>query len=70
MIAQLYNNYTQAPTAAVEPASAQVVECLVGLFKWIARRLGNDANLRRQPQKVNTVLSGQVGYRNELAFLP
>ena len=55
---------------AFEPTRPEIGEGLVGLIKRIARGFGNNADLRHDAQKIDSVLSGEIGDRNELAFFP
>jgi L,D-transpeptidase YcbB len=56
--------------SAFEPAGAQIGEGLVGLVERIARSFGDDADLRRQAQKIDCILPRQIGDRHELPLFP
>jgi hypothetical protein len=53
---------------AVETAGAEIGEGLVGLVEWIARGLGDDANLRHHVQEVDSVLPCEIGDRQKRAL--
>lgn len=55
---------------AIGPAGAQIGERLVGLFERIERGFGDDADLRRQPQEIESILPCKVGNRYKLPLFP
>jgi len=55
---------------AFKPAGTEIGEGLIGLVERIGRRLGDDSDLRRQAEEINSVLSRQIGNRHELPLFP
>src|SRR6266403_5657458 len=48
----------------------QLCQRVVGLNKRECRRLSLDARLRRNFEKIQPVMAGEVGNRHQLSFLP
>jgi hypothetical protein len=46
---------------AFEPASAEIGEGLIGLIERIPRGMRDNAELRHEPQEVNSILSREIG---------
>jgi len=55
---------------AFKPAGTEIGEGLIGLVERIGRRLGDDSDLRRQAEEINSVLSRQIGQPTRAAALP
>ena len=45
---------------AFKPAGAEIGEGLVGLAEWVARDLGDDADLRGQTQEIESILPREI----------
>ncbi len=56
--------------SANEPSGAQIGERQVGVAQGVAGGLGDDADLWRHTQKIETVLAGEIGNRYQLSLLP
>src|SRR5205814_4070253 len=48
----------------------QLRQDVVGLNERECRRLSLDARLRHNLEKIQSVLTGEVGYRHQLSFFP
>jgi hypothetical protein len=55
---------------AFEPASAEIGEGLIGLVERIGCGMGDDADLRSQTQKIDSILPFEIGDRQELPLFP
>src|ERR1700737_4740280 len=55
---------------AFKLAGAEVGECLVGLAERVAPGVGDDADLRDQPQEIESILPREIGDRHELPLFP
>jgi len=55
---------------AFEPASAEIGEGLIGLVERIGCGMGDDADLRSQTQKIDSILPFEIGDRHELPLFP
>ena len=55
---------------AFESAGAEIGKGLVGLVERIGRGLGDDADLRYHAQEIDSILSREIGNRDELPLFP
>src|SRR3546814_17061246 len=62
----LFRSLWDEDGGALEPSCSKVAQRLIGLIESIAVRMRDDADSRRQPEEVETILARQVRDRHDL----
>src|SRR3546814_19299637 len=66
----LFRSLWDEDGGALEPSCSKVAQRLIGLIESIAVRMRDDADSRRQPEEVETILARQVRDRHDLPLPP